>query len=100
MIHEGPLLEYAGRDLAYLQWASAARHWIMMVLAAQLFVPHPAGIWWQLGLLPVLLAGLCALVALVETVTVKMRVLRVPRLLAISSTLALLGITAQLFGLA
>ena len=23
MIHEGPLLEYAGRDLAYLQWAAA-----------------------------------------------------------------------------
>ena len=28
MIHEGPLLEYAGRDLAYLQWAAAARHWL------------------------------------------------------------------------
>ena len=28
MVHEGPLLEYAGRELAYLQWAAAARHWI------------------------------------------------------------------------
>ena len=26
MVHEGPLLEYAGRELAYLQWAAAARH--------------------------------------------------------------------------
>ena len=34
MIHEGPLLEYAGRDLAYLQWAAAARHWLVLVLAA------------------------------------------------------------------
>ena len=28
MIHEGPLLEYAGRDLAFIQWAAAARHWV------------------------------------------------------------------------
>src|SRR5258708_27093011 len=43
MIHEGPLLEYAGRDLAYLQWASAARHWIVLALTATLFLPHPTG---------------------------------------------------------
>ena len=41
MIHEGPLLEYAGRDLALLQWAAAARHWIVLVIAAQVFLPHP-----------------------------------------------------------
>ena len=41
MIHEGPLLEYAGRDLALLQWAAAARHWLVLVLAAQVFLPHP-----------------------------------------------------------
>ena len=41
MIHEGPLLEYAGRDLALLQWAAAARHWVVLVLAAGLFLPHP-----------------------------------------------------------
>ena len=34
MIHEGPLLEYAGRDLALLQWATAARHWLVLALAA------------------------------------------------------------------
>ena len=41
MIHEGPLLEYAGRDLVYLQWAASARHWLVLVLAAQVFLPHP-----------------------------------------------------------
>ena len=44
MIHEGPLLEYAGRDLAYLHWAAAARHWLVLVLAAQVFLPHPHGV--------------------------------------------------------
>ncbi len=51
MIHEGPLLEYAGRDLAYLQWAAAARHWVMLVLAVELFAPHPAGFAGQAGCL-------------------------------------------------
>ena len=40
MIHESALLEYGGRDLAYRQWAAAARHWVVMVLAAELFLPH------------------------------------------------------------
>ena len=52
MIHEGPLLEYAGRDLAYLQWAGAARHWLVLVLGAQMFLPHPRASWWQLASLP------------------------------------------------
>ncbi len=53
MIHEGPLLEYAGRDLAYLQWTAAARHWIVLLLAAQVFLPHPVRWWAQLATLPV-----------------------------------------------
>jgi formate hydrogenlyase subunit 4 len=99
MIHEGPLLEYAGRDLAYLQWAAAARHWLMLVLAAEIFLPHRAGVWWQLGLLPLTLAVLCAALALTETLLAKMRILLVPRLLAVGSALALLGIASRLVGL-
>ena len=96
MIHEGPLLEYAGRDLAYLQWAAAAKHWLVLVLAAQVFLPHPPGVWWQLGTLPVVLVALCAALALVETLLAKMRVLLVPRLLALGAVAALLGIAASL----
>ena len=96
MVHEGPLLEYAGRDLAYLQWAASARHWIVLVLAAQVFLPHGPSVWWQLGLLPVVLALLCAGLALAETVVVKMRILLVPRLLAVGAVVALLGIASWL----
>jgi formate hydrogenlyase subunit 4 len=98
MIHEGPLLEYAGRDLAYLQWAAAARHWLVLVLAAEIFLPHPRSVWWQLALLPLLLAVLCGGLALAETLVAKMRVLLVPRLLAVGATVALLGIVSRLAG--
>ena len=100
MIHEGPLLEYGGRDQAYLQWAAAARHWLVLVLAVQIFLPHPQGLWWQLALLPVWLAVLCGALALTETLVVKMRVLLVPRLLAAGAVAALLGIAAHLVGIA
>jgi formate hydrogenlyase subunit 4 len=100
MIHEGPLLEYAGRDLAYLQWAAAARHWLMLVLAAEIFIPHPHGVWLQLAVLPVALVPLCAALAIVETLVVKMRILLVPRLLAVGATAALLGIAAWIAGAA
>lgn len=96
MIHEGPLLEYAGRDLAYLQWAAAARHWLVLVLAAQVFLPHPAGVWWQLVWLPLALVVMCAALALTETLVAKMRILLVPRLLVIGAGAALLGVVAWL----
>ena len=98
MIHEGPLLEYAGRDLAYLQWAAAVRHWLVLVLVAQVFLPHPSELWWQLGVLPLVLAVLCAALALLETLVVKMRILLVPRLLAAGAAAALLGIASWLVG--
>jgi formate hydrogenlyase subunit 4 len=96
MIHEGPLLEYAGRDLAYLQWTAAARHWLVLVLAAQVFLPHAESVWWQLALLPAVLAVLCAALALTETLVAKMRILLAPRLLAVAGVLALLGVVARL----
>jgi formate hydrogenlyase subunit 4 len=91
MIHEGPLLEYAGRDLAYLQWAAAARHWIVLVLAADVYLPHggPLGVR-VLGLVAAL-ALLCVALAAVETAQAKMRILRVPALLGLGALIALTG---------
>ncbi len=96
MIHEGPLLEYAGRDLAFLHWTAAARHWLVLVLAAQVFLPHLSSVWGQLALLPVALAALCAGLALVETLVAKMRILLAPRLLAVGALAAVLGIVSWL----
>jgi formate hydrogenlyase subunit 4 len=98
MIHEGPLLEYAGRDLALLEGSAAARHWIVLVLAAELFGPHWGGFWAQLGWLALGVAVLCAALAATETVQAKMRILRVPGLLAGGCALALVGLASALVG--
>lgn len=98
MIHEGPLLEYAGRDLALLQWSAAARHWIVLVLAAGLFLPHWGGFGAQLLAAVVGVALLCVALALTETAQAKMRILRVPGLLAGGCLLALVGLASALAG--
>ena len=98
MIHEGPLLEYAGRDLAYLQWAAAARHWLVLVVLAQVFLPHAPQASVQLATLPAALVALCAALALVETLLAKMRLLLVPRLLAVGTVIGVLGVAARLAG--
>jgi formate hydrogenlyase subunit 4 len=92
MIHEGPLLEYGGRDLAFLHWAAAARHWVMLVLGAQLFLPHWGGFAASLGLLVAGVAGLCGVLALIETAQAKLRILRVPALLGIGCAITLAGV--------
>jgi hypothetical protein len=50
--------------------------------------------------LPVALIALCAALALVETLLAKMRVLLVPRLLAVGLAAGLLGIVAWIAGAA
>ncbi|MBS1881653.1 MAG: NADH-quinone oxidoreductase subunit H [Actinobacteria bacterium] len=98
MIHEGPLLEYAGRDLALLQWSAAARHWIVLVLAAGLFLPHWGGFGAQLAYLAAGLALLCLGLAVCETAQAKMRILRVPGLLMGGCLLAFVGLATWLLG--
>jgi formate hydrogenlyase subunit 4 len=96
MIHEGPVLEYGGRDLAFLHWSAAARHWIVLVLAAQVFVPHAESPSLQLALLPVVLVVLAAALALTETLVAKMRILLAPRLLVVGAAAGLLGVLTRL----
>jgi formate hydrogenlyase subunit 4 len=98
MIHEGPLLEYAGRDLALLQWSAAARHWVVLVLAAELFLPHWGGFGAQLACLVAGVALLCVGLAVTETAQAKMRILRAPALLGGGCLLALVGLASWLTG--
>jgi formate hydrogenlyase subunit 4 len=98
MLHEGPLLEYAGRELACLQWAAAARLWLFALLAAALFAPATGAFALRVGLLLVTLAGLAVALAVTETVLAKMRLLRVPVFLAGAGALALIGLGTWLAG--
>jgi formate hydrogenlyase subunit 4 len=101
MIHEAMVLEYSGRWLALVEWASAMKLLLFLTLLANLFFPWgvpalaaplPLG----LGLLALAgkLAILTAALALLETSIAKLRLFRVPELLSASFALALLSVTA------
>lgn len=96
MIHEGPLLEYAGRELACLQWAAAARLWLFALLAAQLLLPAGGPFGVRLALLALALLVLAVALAVTETALAKVRLLRVPTLLAGGAALALIGVVSTL----
>jgi formate hydrogenlyase subunit 4 len=96
MVHEGPLLEYAGRELAALQWAASARLWLMMILAAELFAPSGGTFWLRLATAAGFVLVLCCAIAVIETVLAKMRILRVPLFLGGAGALCLIGLATWL----
>jgi formate hydrogenlyase subunit 4 len=99
MIHEAMVLEYSGRYLALVEWASAMKLFLFMALLANLFFPWgmpasaaPLALLLGLVVLVVKLAVLAGGLALVETLVAKLRLFRVPELLAGSFALAVLSV--------
>lgn len=101
MIHEAMVLEYSGRYLALVEWAGAMKLFLFMTLLANLFFPW--GLTGPAGSAPVLLALLAlaaklavltSVVAVLETMVAKLRLFRVPELLAGSFALACLSLMA------
>lgn len=102
MIHEAMTLEYSGRYLALIEWAAALRLLIFFSLLANMFAPWgvattltPTAIGIAAVALISKLAALAIVVALLETHIAKLRLFRVPELLAVSFVLALLAATSS-----
>jgi formate hydrogenlyase subunit 4 len=104
MVHEAMILEYAGPDLALVELASSMRVAVFLGLLVTLFAP------WGIATSPSALAiavGMAAFAAKVgllgvalaagEVFMAKLRLFRVPELLAGSFLLALLAVTASWF---
>jgi formate hydrogenlyase subunit 4 len=99
MIHEAMILEYSARHLALIEWASSLKLFAYMSLGIALFLPHgiaEVGNWAGLPLaivlltLKLILAG--AGLALLESVSAKMRIFRAPEFLGTAFLLAVLGL--------
>jgi formate hydrogenlyase subunit 4 len=101
MIHEAMVLEYSGRYLALVEWASSMKLTLFLGLLANLFFPWglpsstaPLAIATGVVVLVVKVAILAAAVGLIETSVAKLRLFRVPELLAGSFALAVLSVTS------
>jgi formate hydrogenlyase subunit 4 len=102
MVHEAMVLEYAGPDLALVESGSSMRLMIFLGLLANLLVPwgiatssSVAGL--ALGTLAfvVKIAVLAILLGVFEVFTAKIRLFRVPELLALSLVLSFLAVVTS-----
>jgi formate hydrogenlyase subunit 4 len=105
MVHEAMVLEYAGPRLALVEWATGMRLTVLLALLANLFLPwgiashHPGAVAIVAAGVAITLkvAVLAGLLAVGEVFLAKLRLFRVPELLAGSFLLALLAVTASSF---
>jgi len=103
MLHEAMILEYGGRHLALIEWASQVKLLIYTVLIVDLFFPwgiareFTAGAL-ALGIVAVTAKAMLLAVVLVtwETVLAKMRLFRVPQFLGFAFLLSLLGMLTSI----
>jgi len=104
MIHEALLLEYSARHLALMEWAAALKLFNYACIGFALFIPWgvstrgsaPAALLASVPLLALKLALAGALLALIETVSAKVRVFRAPEFLATAFLFAVLGLLVHL----
>jgi formate hydrogenlyase subunit 4 len=99
MIHEAMILEYSGSYLALIEWSAAIKQLVLMTLLVNVFFPFGlSASWWlpavliSLGVFIAKLLLLSAVVVLVETTNAKLRLFRVPELLAVAFVMSALAL--------
>lgn len=99
MVHEAMVLEYSGRYLALLEWASAIKLLVFLTLIANVFAPWgiatsftPMALSIGLAVYLIKVAGLALLIGTIECMFAKLRLFRVTDLLGVAFILALLGL--------
>jgi formate hydrogenlyase subunit 4 len=98
MIHEAMILEYSGPYLALIEWSAAMKQLVLMTLLVNVFFPFGLSAGWStitmlsLILFVVKLLLLAATVVLIETTNAKLRLFRVPELLAVAFILSAMAL--------
>jgi formate hydrogenlyase subunit 4 len=102
MIHEAMVLEYAGPDLALVEWASAVKELLYLTLLVDLFVPAGIATSAAPGAVAVALVAwagkvfvLAVAVTIAESTNAKLRLFRVPELVSISLGLVFLALAIR-----
>lgn len=99
MIHEAMILEYSGRYLAYIEWASQVKMFIFLALLSNIFFPlgiattlTPLALAIGCAALVMKVCALAVIVAIIESMNAKLRLFRVPELLMAAFILSLLAL--------
>jgi len=105
MIHEAMLLEYSARHLALVEWASNLKLFNYACIGFALFIPWGIATHGADGVVAMLISDAAlaiklivagAALALIESLSAKVRIFRAPEYLAMSFLLAVLGLLVHL----
>jgi formate hydrogenlyase subunit 4 len=103
MVPEALILEYSGRHLALLEWAASLKLFAYSCAGLALFVPWgiaeaqaPLALVFALPVLVLNLALGGIALAVLETLSAKMRIFRVPEFLATAFLLAVIGLLVHI----
>lgn len=104
MVHEAMILEYSGKRLALMEWASFNKLLIFTLLAVQLFLPWGVGAITTsaaLAMGALVVFGKCAAIAVgigvLESSIAKLRIFAVPSLLFTSFMLGVIAVVISIF---
>jgi formate hydrogenlyase subunit 4 len=99
MIHEAMVLEYSARHLALIEWAASLKLFVYSCIGIAIFFPFgiaeggdPVGLLYALPTLALKLAIGGFLLAVIETMSAKMRIFRAPEFLGTAFMLAVLAL--------
>jgi len=102
MIHEAMVLEYAGPDLALVEWTAAVKELLYLTLLVDLFMPlgiatslSPAALLISVVAWAAKVSMLAIVVTLIESMNAKLRLFRVPELVSTSLGLAFLALAIR-----
>jgi len=105
MIHEAMLLEYSARHLALMEWSAALKLLNYACIGFALFLPwgtatgdapNPFTLFVSIPILVLKLITAGLLLAVIETVSAKLRIFRAPEFLATAFLFAVLGLLVHL----
>ena len=103
MIHEAMVLEYSARHLALIEWSAALKLFNYACIGIALFLPwgiiqgvDPVGLLQAVVVLALKLGAFGFGLALIETLSAKMRIFRAPEFLGTAFMLAVLGMLVRL----
>lgn len=97
MVHEAMILEYSGRYLSLVLWGASIRQLVLITFICNVFIPFSlSGEGVMSVLMPLFIyfvkvVIVSLIIALVETMTVKLRIFSIPNLAALSFIAAFIG---------
>ena len=97
MIHEVMVLDHSGPDFALIQYGAAVKLWLLGALIVNMLVPVRGMAWVQTSAFLAGMAVLATVTGVIESLTARWRLTRVPHLLVGATALTMLALILTLW---